>query len=318
MSTVQALEPGSRYDLRVGISPDAPDEDQIKDEEGAFGYCHSYESSSRYDGPGLRVVPLAMRLRGTKRSAIAVTRFISPFTSTVCLPTAATVSSATASAVIHANGGTKPASKCILSWNSVRVKPGQDGVGAHPHAGIETVTYILSGRQQHRDSAGHTGIVSAGGAQWMTAGRGIIHAEHPVPQTEEEHTLHGIQLWTSLPRLQKQMEPRYQNLTADSITEVKEAGVHVRVIAGEYRGAKGPAQTFTPVNLFVAGFIGSPAMNLLSGRIAGMVGAIATIRLDIGPTVRVPLRSPVAEGAIDEQRGVGDERPQPLRKCFVA
>jgi pyruvate formate lyase activating enzyme len=56
MSTVQALEPGSRYDLRVGISPDAPDEDKFKDEEGAFGYCHSYETSSRYDGPGLRVV----------------------------------------------------------------------------------------------------------------------------------------------------------------------------------------------------------------------------------------------------------------------
>src|SRR3954470_16583965 len=56
MSTVQALEPGSRYDLRAGISPDAPDEDQIKDQEGAFGYCHSYETSSRYDGPGLRVV----------------------------------------------------------------------------------------------------------------------------------------------------------------------------------------------------------------------------------------------------------------------
>jgi len=56
MSTVQALEPGSRHDLRVGLSPDAPDEDKLKDEEGAFGYCHSYETSSRYDGPGLRVV----------------------------------------------------------------------------------------------------------------------------------------------------------------------------------------------------------------------------------------------------------------------
>jgi len=56
MSTVQALEPGSRHDLRIGISPDAPDEDKIKDEEGSFGYCHSYETSSRYDGPGLRVV----------------------------------------------------------------------------------------------------------------------------------------------------------------------------------------------------------------------------------------------------------------------
>jgi pyruvate formate lyase activating enzyme len=56
MSTVQALEPGSRHDLRVGLSPDAPDEDKVKDEAGAFGYCHSYETSSRYDGPGLRVV----------------------------------------------------------------------------------------------------------------------------------------------------------------------------------------------------------------------------------------------------------------------
>src|SRR3954462_5955498 len=56
MSTVQPLEPGSRYDLRAGISPDAPDEDKFKDEEGAYGYCHSYETSSRYDGPGLRVV----------------------------------------------------------------------------------------------------------------------------------------------------------------------------------------------------------------------------------------------------------------------
>ncbi len=73
MSTVQALEPGSRYDLRAGISPDAPDESQLRDEEGAFGYCHSYETSSRYDGPGLRVVlfvsePQALqRLRGDQR-----------------------------------------------------------------------------------------------------------------------------------------------------------------------------------------------------------------------------------------------------------
>jgi redox-sensitive bicupin YhaK (pirin superfamily) len=125
-----------------------------------------------------------------------------------------------------------------------------DGVGAHPHAGIETVTYLLSGRQQHRDSAGNTGIVAAGGAQWMTAGRGIIHAEHPMPQTEDEHTLHGLQLWTSLPRLLKLTEPRYQNLTADSIVEVAGQGVRVRVIAGEYAHAKGPAQTLMPTLLW--------------------------------------------------------------------
>src|SRR5881275_1163851 len=84
-----------------------------------------------------------------------------------------------------------------------RVKPGEDGVGPHPHAGIETVTYLFSGRNQHRDSAGHTGIVAAGGAQWMTAGRGIIHAERPLAETPEELQMHGIQLWTSLPRLAK-------------------------------------------------------------------------------------------------------------------
>jgi hypothetical protein len=131
-----------------------------------------------------------------------------------------------------------------------RVKPGEDGVGAHPHAGIETVTYILSGRQQHRDSAGHTGIVSAGGAQWMTAGRGIIHAEHPVPQTDEEHTLHGIQLWTSLPRALKLMEPRYQNLAADAIAELRGEGWRARVIAGELGEAKGPAATLMPAFLW--------------------------------------------------------------------
>ena len=131
-----------------------------------------------------------------------------------------------------------------------RVKPGQDGVGAHPHAGIETVTYILSGRQQHRDSAGHTGIVAAGGAQWMTAGRGIVHAETPVPQSEDEFTLHGIQLWTSLPRALKLTAPRYQNLAADSIAEVAAKGVRARVIAGELGDAKGPAATLMPALLW--------------------------------------------------------------------
>ena len=130
-----------------------------------------------------------------------------------------------------------------------RVKPGHDGVGPHPHAGIETVTYILSGRQQHRDSAGHTGIVSALGAQWMTAGRGIIHAETPVPTTEEEHTLHGIQLWTSLPRLKKLMEPRYQNLAAEAIAEVRRPGARIRVVGGQLAGATGPGEALMPLLL---------------------------------------------------------------------
>ena len=102
-----------------------------------------------------------------------------------------------------------------------RVTPGKDGVGAHPHAGIETVTYLLSGRQQHRDSAGHTGIVTAGGAQWMTAGRGIVHAETPMPLDEAQHTLHGIQLWTTLPRALRRR--RYPLLAVASLSALCES-----------------------------------------------------------------------------------------------
>jgi redox-sensitive bicupin YhaK (pirin superfamily) len=131
-----------------------------------------------------------------------------------------------------------------------RVKPGEDGVGAHPHAGIETVTYLLSGRNEHRDSAGHTGVVAAGGAQWMTAGRGIVHAEHPLAETEDELTMHGIQLWTSLPRAQKLMAPRYQRIDAQAIPDVVREGAHVRVIAGEFAGVKGPASTLMPTFLW--------------------------------------------------------------------
>lgn len=130
-----------------------------------------------------------------------------------------------------------------------RVTPGKDGVGAHPHAGIETVTYILSGRQEHRDSAGNTGIVAKGGAQWMTAGRGIIHAETPKPTTEEEHELHGIQLWTTLPRALKSMAPRYQNLSADRVPVVETEAATVRVIGGELAGAKGPGEALMPLVL---------------------------------------------------------------------
>lgn len=130
-----------------------------------------------------------------------------------------------------------------------KVNPGHDGVGAHPHAGIETVTYLLSGRNEHRDSAGHTGIVSAGGAQWMSAGRGIVHAEKPLAENEAEYTMHGIQLWTSLPRALKLMAPCYQRIGADAIPTVARDGARVRVIAGEFAGASGPADTLMPLVL---------------------------------------------------------------------
>ena len=135
-----------------------------------------------------------------------------------------------------------------------RVKPGEDGVGPHPHAGIETVTYLLSGRNQHRDSAGHVGIVGPGGAQWMTSGRGIIHAEAPAVENatgnEAEMTLHGIQLWTTLPRTLKLMPPRYQRIEAGTIPEVAIAGGKVRVVAGNYASHSGPAETLMPLLLW--------------------------------------------------------------------
>jgi redox-sensitive bicupin YhaK (pirin superfamily) len=135
-------------------------------------------------------------------------------------------------------------------FGPMRVKPGEDGVGAHPHAGIETVTYLLSGRNEHRDCAGHTGVVSAGGAQWMTAGRGIIHAERPLAETPDELILHGIQLWTSLPRAQKLMAPRYQRIDAASIPAVALEGATVRVVAGEFASSVGPAQVLMPLLLW--------------------------------------------------------------------
>jgi len=131
-----------------------------------------------------------------------------------------------------------------------RVKPGEDGVGAHPHAGIETVTYLLSGRNQHRDSAGHVGIVGPGGAQWMTSGRGIIHAEAPLAENESEMSMHGIQLWTSLPRALKLMQPKYQRIAADDIAEIAFADGKVRVVAGEYGTHKGPAEVLMPLLLW--------------------------------------------------------------------
>jgi redox-sensitive bicupin YhaK (pirin superfamily) len=134
-------------------------------------------------------------------------------------------------------------------FGPARVKPGQDGVGAHPHAGIETVTYLLSGRNEHRDSAGHTGVVAAGGAQWMTAGRGIVHAEHPLAANDAELTLEGIQLWTTLPRLRKLMAPRYQRLDAESIPRALRGEVTLRVIAGEIAGVEGPAEVLMPLVL---------------------------------------------------------------------
>ncbi|REJ78474.1 MAG: pirin family protein [Acidobacteria bacterium] len=111
------------------------------------------------------------------------------------------------------------------------------GFPDHPHRGIETVTYMLSGSSKHRDSEGNEGIIESGGVQWMTAGSGIIHEE--MPQLDGEK-LEGFQLWVNLPAKSKMMKPRYREFKKDEIPKVeKHSGERVRVIAGEYEGIEG-------------------------------------------------------------------------------
>ncbi len=120
------------------------------------------------------------------------------------------------------------------------------GVGWHPHRGFETVTVVLDGEVDHEDTAGNGGRIGPGDVQWMTAGSGLLHKEMHSPEfTRRGGRFHALQLWVNLPAKSKMNAPRYQTLLAGDIPVVD----GVRVIAGEYRGAKGPAQTFTPVNL---------------------------------------------------------------------
>jgi hypothetical protein len=126
------------------------------------------------------------------------------------------------------------------------------GFPMHPHRGIETVTYMLAGSVHHRDSIGNAGTLGAGDVQWMTAGRGILHEEMPKPVGGR---MSGFQLWVNLPARLKMMRPRYQEIPAATIPEVeRQPGVHVRVIAGQYDGVRGPVTEIAadPVYLDVA------------------------------------------------------------------
>ena len=114
------------------------------------------------------------------------------------------------------------------------------GFPMHPHRGIETVTYMISGQVDHKDSIGNSGSITAGDVQWMTSGRGIMHEEMPQPHEDE---MVGFQLWTNLPARLKMTSPRYQNITSDQIPEIRnEDGVKIRVIAGEVDGVRGPVK----------------------------------------------------------------------------
>ncbi|UCH80147.1 MAG: pirin family protein [Nitrospiraceae bacterium] len=109
----------------------------------------------------------------------------------------------------------------------------------HPHRGIETITYVLHGDVEHGDSMGNSGDITSGDVQWMTAGSGIIHQE--MPRGNDKGLMWGFQLWANLPASQKMMDPRYRDVTKDTIPEVNlYNGIKVKIIAGEVNGTKGP------------------------------------------------------------------------------
>jgi redox-sensitive bicupin YhaK (pirin superfamily) len=158
---------------------------------------------------------------------------------------------------------------------------GKRGVGWHPHRGFETVTLAWEGAVAHRDNAGHSGVIRPGEAQWMTAASGIFHEEyHEQEFARRGGPFHMMQLWVNLPRKDKFAPPGYQALLEDEIPEVAlSEGGKVRVLAGEYAGAKGPAKTFTPI-------------------------AMLDVRLNAGESLNVPLPASynalavVAEGRV--------------------
>lgn len=144
----------------------------------------------------------------------------------------------------------------MLDYAGPTVYPATDtprGVGEHPHRGFETVTVVYQGMLAHRDSAGNSGVIGPGDVQWMTAASGVVHEEmHEREWAKRGGTLQAIQLWVNLPKAFKMSAPGYQTILNDQIPVIHlEAGTgSLRVIAGSVHGVKGPAKTFTPVELY--------------------------------------------------------------------
>jgi redox-sensitive bicupin YhaK (pirin superfamily) len=127
----------------------------------------------------------------------------------------------------------------------------QRGVGQHPHRGFETVTIVYEGEVAHRDSTGRGGIIGPGDVQWMTAASGILHEEFHSPAfAKSGGDFRVVQLWVNLPARDKMAAPGYQAILNADIPSVTAPGARVRVIAGEFQGIKGPARSFTPINLW--------------------------------------------------------------------
>jgi redox-sensitive bicupin YhaK (pirin superfamily) len=148
----------------------------------------------------------------------------------------------------------------------VEYAPGEPrGTDWHPHRGFETVTYIIDGTFQHQDSHGGGGVITNGATQWMTAGGGILHIETPPEELVVSGGLfHGVQLWVNLPRVDKLVEPRYQNLEGDQVKLLSspDGGALVRLIAGSIGEHQGPGSTRTPITVAHATITGGARLDL--------------------------------------------------------
>jgi len=159
------------------------------------------------------------------------------------------------------------------------------GVGTHPHRGFETVTIVYDGEVEHRDSTGRGGVIGRGDVQWMTAAAGILHKEfHSEAFTRKGGRLEMVQLWVNLPAKDKNAEPGYQSLLDADIpaVDLPEGAGKVRVIAGDYRGKRGPAHTFTPVELWDVRLNqgGSTTLTLPEGHTAAVVVLKGTVQVN--------------------------------------
>ncbi len=123
------------------------------------------------------------------------------------------------------------------------------GFPMHPHRGIETVTYMLDGLVNHRDSLGNAGVIGPGDVQWMTSGRGILHEE--MPKRGVSGGIYGFQLWVDLPSAQKMSQPRYQEVTSSNIPVVEVDGATIRIVAGEVNGVSGPVTEIAASPLYM-------------------------------------------------------------------
>ncbi len=138
------------------------------------------------------------------------------------------------------------------------------GVGQHPHRGFETVTVAYQGEIEHHDSEGHQGTIGPGDVQWMTAASGIVHEEWLSPKFNASGgVLEMAQLWVNLPAKDKMTAPRYQEILKAQIPTVIDAGgARVQVVAGEYAGTRGPAMTYSPINVWDAQIGAGQTLNL--------------------------------------------------------